>query len=217
MEQIELTAEKRKIIGKKVKQLRNQGLVPAIIYGSAIEPIPIQVEIRQLSGVLRQAGANRLVNLKIKGDRKSHITLIRDIQRDVITRNLLHVDFQEVVLTETITSAVPVIIEGTPPPVERGEAIIRQTLDEIEVEALPTDLIPSITIDISGLTELDDAVFVRDLDLPERITVLTDPDEMIVRISVPEMEGEEIVEEAEEGEVEVEVTPESEEASGEEA
>lgn len=203
MEQIELTAEKRKIVGKKVKRIRREGLVPGIIYGSAIDPIPIQVEAHELTTVLRRAGANRLISVNIKGDRKPHVTLARDVQRDVITRNLLHVDFQEVVLTEKITSEVPINLEGTPDIVARGEAIINQSLDAIEIEALPTDLLPYITIDISDLEEIDDSVFVRDLDLPDRITVLTDPDEMIVRIGHPEMELEEIEEEVPEEEVEV--------------
>jgi large subunit ribosomal protein L25 len=205
MEQIELTAEKREMIGKKVKRLRRQGLVPGIIYGAEIDPIPVQINARHLSTVLRRAGANRLISLKIKGDRKRHITLARDVQRDVITRSLLHVDFQEVVLTETITSEVPLHLEGTPAIVERGDAMVNQALDAIEIEALPTDLIPSITIDISGLEEVDDAVFVRDLDLPDSITVLTDPDEMIVRIGYAEMERAE----AEEEVLEEEVVPEA--------
>ncbi|MFQ5856053.1 MAG: 50S ribosomal protein L25 [Anaerolineae bacterium] len=211
MEQIVLTAEKREIIGKKVKRIRREGLVPAIIYGSAIDPIPIQVDTHEVSTVLRRAGANRLITVNVKGDRKPHITLARAVQRDVITRNLLHVDFQEVVLTETITSEVPINLEGTPDIVVRGEAIINQSLDAIEIEALPTDLIPFINIDISGLEEIDDSVFVRDLDLPDQITILTDPDEMIVRIGHPELEVEEVEEEVpeEEVEVEVEVVPEA--------
>ncbi len=208
MEQIELRAEKRDILGKKVKRIRKQGLVPGIIYGPQIDPIPIQVDSFELLNVLRRAGANRLITLKIKGERKPHLTLARTVQRDVITRNLIHVDFQEVVLTETITTQVPIHLEGTPDIVERGEAIINQALDSIEIEALPTDLIPAITIDISGLEEIDDAVFVRDLELPEQVTILTDPDEMIVRIGYAEMEREEAEEEIAEEEVEVEVVPE---------
>jgi large subunit ribosomal protein L25 len=192
MDQIQLTAERRAIIGKKVKQLRREGKVPAIIYGTEIDPIPIQVDGFELSTVLRRAGANRLITVNVKGDSHPHLTLTRDVQRDVITRNLLHVDFQEVVLTQKITSEVPIIIEGTPGVVRAGEAIINQMLDAIEIEALPTDLIPSITIDISNLEEVDEAVYVRDLDLPDRVTVLTKVDEIIVRLSAPQLEREEI-------------------------
>lgn len=208
MEQIELTAEQRKVIGKKVKRIRSEGLVPGIVYGPEIDPIPLQFDAHELSAVLRRAGANRLITLNVKGDENPHVTLARDIQRDVITRSLLHVDFQEVVLTETITSEVPIILEGTPAIVRQGEAILNQMLDVIEIEALPTDLIPSITLDITDLEEIDDAVSVRDLDLPDRIAILTDPDEMIARIGLPELELEEIEEEVIEEEVEVEVVPE---------
>ncbi|MFQ5595042.1 MAG: 50S ribosomal protein L25 [Anaerolineae bacterium] len=210
MEQIELTAEKRKIIGKKVKRIRREGLVPGIIYGAEVDPVPIQIDGVELTDVLQRAGGSRLITLKIKGDRKPHVTLARDVQRDVITRNLQHVDFQEVVLTETITSQVPINLEGVPPIVNRGEAMVNQALDAIEIEALPTDLIPFIAIDISGLEEIDDAVFVRDLDLPDQVTILTDPDEMIVRIGHLTMEREEVEEEVAEEEVEVEDVPEEE-------
>ena len=215
MEQIELAVEKRPIVGKKVKRIRGEGLVPGILYGPAIDPIPIQIDGLELTRVLGRAGGSRLITLKIKGDRRPHITLARDVQRDVISRQLLHVDFQEVVLTETITSQVPINLEGVPPIVSRGEAMINQSLDMIEIEALPTDLIPFITIDISGLEEIDDAVFVRDLDLPGTVTILTDPDEIIVRVGHVTMEREPEEEEALEEEVEAEVAPE--EAETEEA
>lgn len=208
MELIELSAEKRTVVGKKVKRLRGQGLVPGIIYGPAIDPIPIQVDGLELARVLGQAGANRLISVNIQGDRKRHITLARGVQRDVITRHLLHVDFKEVVLTDTITSQVPIHLEGVPAIVERGDAMVNQPLDSIEIEALPTDLIPSITIDISGLEEVDDAVFVRDLDLPGEVTILTDPDEMIVRIGHVARRLEEAEEELPEEEVELKAVPE---------
>jgi large subunit ribosomal protein L25 len=207
MEQVELQAQKRHVFGKKVKRLRAQGLIPAIIYGRETEPIPIQVEERELIQTLQRAGANRIIAIKVDGG-EPHLTLAREIQRDFITHKVLHVDFQEVVMTRTIVTEVPIHLEGTPPPVERGEAILQQMLDSIEVEALPMDLIPGITIDVSGLEEIDDAILVGDLELPERIKVLNEPDEMIVRVAHLEREEEEVVEEVPEEEVEVEVTPE---------
>lgn len=212
MEQIELGAEKRNVIGKKVKRIRGDGWVPAIIYGPEIDPIPIQVDGIEVTKVLRRAGANRLITINVDDDDRPHVTLARDIQRDVLTRDLLHIDFQEVVLTETITSDVPINIEGTPAIVERGEALVNQMLYSIEIEALPTDLIPSITIDVSDLDEIDDAILVRDLDLPEQIAILTDLDEMVVRIGHLEMDVEALEEEVIEEEIEVEVLPEEMEA-----
>jgi len=206
MEQIELQAQKREVFGKKVKRLRAQGWIPAIIYGAETEPIPIQVKERDLIQTLQQAGGTRLIAIKIDGD-KPHVALAREIQRDFITRQILHVDFQEVVKTRTIVTEVPIHLEGEPPPVRQGRAIVQQLLDSIEIEALPDDLLPSITIDISGLEEIDDAILVGDLELPERVKVLNDPDEMIVHLTYAELEEEEVEEEAPEEEVEVEVTP----------
>lgn len=208
MEQIELAAEKRQVVGKKVKRLRSDGWVPAIIYGPEIEPIPIQVDEIEVTRTLRRAGANRLININIPEDDQPHVTLARDVQRDVLNRNLLHVDFQEVVLTETITSDVPINLEGTPSIVERGEALVNQMLYSLNIEALPTDLIPEITVDVSDLEEIDDAILVRDLELPDSVKILTDPDEMIVRVGHMEMDIEALEEQIMEEEVEVEIIPE---------
>lgn len=208
MQQIELEAQPREIIGKQVKRIRREGLVPAIIYGPQIKPIPIQLDAHELTSTLRRAGANRLITIDVQGDEQRHVTLARDVQRDVLSRDVIHVDFQEVVLTETITSDVPINLEGTPSIVERGEALINQMLYSIEIEALPTDLIPSITLDVSDLEEIDDAILVSDLDVPDSITILTELDEMIVRVSAPEMDVEALEEEieaAEELEIEIEL------------
>jgi large subunit ribosomal protein L25 len=205
MQQIELKAQPREIIGKQVKRIRRAGLVPAIIYGPQIQPIPIQLDVHELTSTLGRAGANRLIAIDVEGDAHPHVTLARDVQRDVLTRDVLHVDFQEVVLTETITSDVPINLTGTPSIVERGEALLNQMLYSIEIEALPTDLIPSITLDVSNLEEIDDAILVSDLDVQDSVTILTDLDEMIVRISAPEMDVEELEEEIEAEELEVEI------------
>lgn len=206
MQRIELGARPRDIIGKRVKHIRREGLVPAIIYGPQIEPIPIQLDAHELTSTLQRAGANRLITIDVDGS--EHVTLARDVQRDVLSRDVIHVDFQEVVLTETITSDVPINLKGTPSIVERGEALVNQMLYSIEIEALPTDLIPSITLDVSDLEEIDDAILVSDLDVPDTITILTELDEMIVRISAPEMDVEALEEEieaAEELEIEIEL------------
>ncbi|HDH09773.1 MAG TPA: 50S ribosomal protein L25 [Chloroflexi bacterium] len=194
MERIELKVEKRTLLGKKVKRLRRQGLIPAIIYGHETEPIPVQIEERELTRVLAQAGPNRLITLRLDG--RPRLALAREIQRDVITDKLLHVDFYTVVMTEKLSAEVPLILVGESPAVERREGVLQHGIDTVEVECLPGDLIHSIEVDLSELKELGQAIYVKDLKVPPSVEILTDGEEMVVKV-VP------IVEEVEEEEVAV--------------
>jgi large subunit ribosomal protein L25 len=205
-ERAELTAEKRTVLGKQVKRLRRQGQVPGVMYGHGFDPIPLQFEERDLRQVLSHVGGSQLISIKVKGQKKSETTLLRDLQRDSISGALLHVDFYRVMMTERLTTEVPLVIVGESPVVESREGILLQGLSAIEVECLPGDLVDAIEVDLSDLTEVDQALHVRDLAIPAGIELLTDLDEMIVRV-VP-LEEEEIIEEEEVEEV---LIPEAEE------
>jgi len=202
MERIELHAERREIIGKKVSQLRRKGLIPAILYGHGIEPIPLQIKEKALRQVLRKAGGNRLIALKVGRARKPRLALAREIQRDAITRAFLHVDFQEVVMTEKVTTEVALVFEGESPVVKREAGVLIHGLDRVEVECLPGDLISAIPVDLSRLTEVGQALYVGDLQVDPTVTILTDPEEMVAKILPPRVRVEEEVEE-EVAEVEV--------------
>jgi len=203
MERVELKAEKRTVLGKKVKRLRREGIIPAVLYGHKIESMPLQVEERELRRVLSQAGEHRLIELKIGRSRKPHMVLARDVQWDVITGRPLHVDFYAVVMTEKITTAVPLVLVGEAPATEHGDVVLLQNLDEVEIECLPSDLIEAIEVDVSGLEEVDQAIYVRDLQLPPAVEILTDPDEIVARVgwAAPEEVKEEVPEAPEEVEV----------------
>lgn len=203
MEQIVLDAELRSIAGKAVRHLRRAGNVPAVIYGHRTEPISLQVRERALRQVLRMAGTNRLITLNIQGEQSPRMVLVRELQRDALSRNLLHVDFYEVVMTERISAELPIVLVGESRIVKSGAGVLFQGLDTIEIECLPADLPPDVRIDIATLTEVDQAILVRDLKLGEAIEVLTDPDEVIVKILPPEAEEVEEVAAPEAAEVEV--------------
>jgi large subunit ribosomal protein L25 len=202
MEALELTAEPRAVIGRQVKNLRRQGLVPAVLYGRGIEASPVQIEAKALTRVLDIAGTHQLISLKI-GNQESRMTLVRDIQRDPIRRNYSHVDFYIVKMDEKVTASVPVLLVGVSPAVRDLDGILTQGLDQIEIECLPGDLIASIEVDISSLTELNDTITVSDLKTPETLTVLSDPDSVVVKIEPPRL-----AEEVEEEEAEVSAEPE---------
>ena len=181
MEQIELKAEKRTIIGKRVKSLRREGLVPAVLYGPKTKPIPIQCDERELQRVLARAGGTNLIALGIDDAGKPKMALAREVQRDAITNELYHVDFYQVVMTEKVKAEVNIILTGQPPAVERKEFMLLQGADSVEIECLPGDLIHSIEVDLSSLG-VDDVIYVKDLQVPDNITILTDGDELVAKV-----------------------------------
>jgi large subunit ribosomal protein L25 len=204
MEQIELKAESRTLAGRHVKKLRAQGYVPAVVYGSQVETKPIQVEGKVLHKVLAKAGGNTLISLQI-GDAEPVLTLAREVQRDIIRHNVLHVDFYQVVMTERIAAQVPLVLTGEAPAVEHGGVLVHG-LNTVEVQCLPADLPSVIEVDLSPLAEFNDFVSVADLEVPSSITVLSDLESVIARIEAPRIVEEEV--EVVEEEVEVAAEPE---------
>lgn len=194
MQQIELKAQKRNILGKKVKRLRREGIVPAVLYGREIESVPLQIEERELGRVLAQAGEHRLIALQIDRSPTPQMVLTRDVQWDAITGRPIHVDFYAVVMTEKITTEVPLVFVGEAPAASLAGAILFEGLDEVEIECLPSDLIEAIEVDLSELKEIDQAIYVRDLRVPPAIKILTDPEEVVAKVvwAAPE-EVEEVV------------------------
>ena len=208
MEKIELQAEPRTVIGKQVRRLRREGWVPAILYGPGVENRPLQIRAREAEEALERAGTSHLISLHIAGEKKPVQVLVRDYQRDVIHRNLLHLDLYQVQMTKVVTVDVPLVLVGESPAVERGEAVLIQARETLEIECLPSDLIDAIEVDLAQLTEPEQQITVADLAIPANIRVLADPDEPVVLTSptwVPEEEEaeEEVAVEVEEAEPEL--------------
>lgn len=200
MEAVILNANERKTIGKQVKALRRQGLLPAVMYGVGIEPLPIELDEKVASRALEKVGRSTLIDLKVGKD--THKVLVREFQRDVIRRDILHVDFLVVAMDVVISAVVPVVLVGEAPAMEELGGIVVSGLNEIEVEALPADLPEQVTADIGGLVSMNDVITAGDLDLGEKVTLITDPGETIANV-IAQMAEEEIeveeVEELEEG------------------
>ena len=192
-EQVLINAEKRTVIGKQVKALRRQGLLPGVIYGRHIEAFPIQMDAHDAALVLDKLTASTLITIDVDGEKFN--VLMRDRQRDVIFDNLLHVDFLVVSLTEKLHATVELKLVGEAPVADNPEVVVTQVLNAIEIEALPQDLPEVIEVDISKLETVDDEITVADLDLGEDIAILTDPNETIV--SVGYVAQEEVAEEEE--------------------
>jgi large subunit ribosomal protein L25 len=201
-DEIRLDAQPRTVTGKQVKQLRRSGIVPIVLYGGHISSSPLQAAERPLRSVLARAGHNRLIYLNL-GDPAPRVVLAREIQREPMTGRLLHVDLQEVSLTEKMTLDVPIALRGIAPPVARGEGLMIHGLEAVSIRVLPTHLIPEIVVDVSVLNNVNDALHVSDLRVDDMIEILTASDEMIAKI-IPVKE-EVIVEEVPVAAAEVEV------------
>ena len=195
MEKFELEAQERTVIGKKVKALRREGLLPAIVYGTGIEPVAITLNTKEVLQTLRVIGANTLVTIKL--GKKEHLVLVRDIQREVIKRDLLHMDFQEVSLEENISSTVPIVLVGVAPAVKEFEALLITNMEEIQIEAKAKDLPDTISVDISTLLDIGDSILIKDLVISGDVTVLDNPEDVVIVATLPTLmaEIEELVEE----------------------
>lgn len=199
MANIELRAEPRSVLGKQVRALRRQGIVPANVYGHAASTA-VQVPVKDLEQALSRAGQTHLISLAMDGGAPTTV-LVRDYQRHPTRGSLLHVDFYRVAMTERLKVDVPLRLVGEAPGVKEHDGVLLQSLTAVSAESLPGDLVDEIEVDVSGLTELDSALYVRDLVAPAGVTILADPDDLVVRLLPPTVEAEaEPAEEAAEGE-----------------
>ena len=205
MEEVVLQAKKRDIIGKQVKTLRRAGGLPAVLYGSGIDPTPILLDAREAGRILGSISTSAVLTIEMDGDR--HMALVRDRQRHILLGSLTHVDFQVVSRTEKLRTGVALEATGISPAVEDEIGILMTGLEELRVECFPQDLPERIVVDISGLEKISDAIYVKDITPPANVEFLDDPEETVFVITAPTaeeiLEEEEVVEEEELEEPEV--------------
>lgn len=193
---LSLEATKRVQTGKQVKQLRRDGFTPIIVYGREFETTPLQVDSKELETLLLAVGGTQVVELKV--GKETVPVLAQIVQRDPVRRDILHVDFYRVDMDRVIRTSVPIVYTGVAPVLESGEAIIQSLLNAIEIEALPADLLPQIEVDISILTEIGQMIMVGDLVVNDKVSIITSPEEPIVKTDyIPVIEEEEEEEEGE--------------------
>lgn len=198
MEEIVIQANRRELIGKQVKALRRDGKLPAIMYGKQIDTMPIVLELKESSKILSGLSPSALIQIQLDGE--EYYALVREKQRDILLGTLTHVDFQAVSLTETVRAEVAIDLVGDSPAVREIGGLLVTNVEQLDVEALPRDLPERIEVDVSKLETIGDAIYVRDLSLPESVTVFAEPDDVIVVVTLPaeEPEPEEEVEVEEE-------------------
>ena len=181
MEKHTLSASKRTVLGRKVKKLRQSGLLPANVYGKKISSQAVQVNRKDFETVFSKAGETTLVDLKL--EKKTIPVLIHNIAYDPIDTTPLHADFYQVDLKEKVTTKVPVVVTGESPAVRDKIGVVLTIVSEVEVEALPQDLLEKIEVDVSKLTQVDSSIKVGELSLSEKVKVLTEANLDVVKIA----------------------------------
>ena len=176
-----IVAEKRKILGRKVKKLRREGILPANLFGKKIKSQALQVSQKELLEVFEKMGETGLIDLAVD-KQKARPVLISSLQVDPVTGSSLHVDFNQVDLEEKTVVAVPIELIGTSPVIEKDEGVLVQPLLEVEVEALPQQLPDHLEADVSVLTKLNDAVRVSDLKVGKEVEIKAEKNEIVVKV-----------------------------------
>ncbi len=202
MDQIELKVTNREVLGKKVRFLRRQGITPVHLFGHGIESVALQCDTAKLKRVLAEAGKTRLISLELDGERSPRTVVIREVQTEPQTGESLHVDFYQVKMAEVVKVEVPVVLVGEAPALKLKGNTLAQELNTLTVECLPAKIPARVELDISSLTESEQAVRVKDIELDKEITVLNDPERVVARISSRPVER---IEEPEIAEEEVEI------------
>ena len=200
MEKVVIKASKRNVLGKKVGQLRREGMMPGVVYGHHIEPIAIVMNAHDVTRAMIGLTPSSIVTLDIDGE--EHAALIRERQRDYLRNRFIHIDFQAVSRTEKIRARIETILEGTAPAVKNYNGIVLHEKEYIEVEALPEHLPEKFIVNIDGLEKIGDMIRISDMKISDDVTIFDDANDVIVSISGVKEEAEE---EAEAGADEPEV------------
>lgn len=213
MATMELAAQARTIVGKKVRKLRREGLVPAVVYGYGLEkPQAISLTRRELERAYVQMGRSALIRLRVEGG-SARSVLIHDVQFDNTHRYLTHVDFLAPNMNEPLTVAVPLALVGEAPAVQVADGILVQEFTDVQVSALPDRIPAALTLDVSNLTEIGAQITAGDLALPEGVTLITPAEDVIVTVAQAQL----AVEDEETTEAEVGETGEAEAESADAA
>lgn len=187
MESETLALSQRSVLGKKVKRLRRQDITPVHMYGSGIEAQALQGDGAALRRLLPRVGTNIPVSVQVEGSDAENICFVREVQRHPVTEDVLHIDFIRVDVTQTISAEVPITLTGVAPATQQGGTLL-QPLTTLLVEALPMNIPASIEADVSGLDDFEKSIVVSDIAVAANVTVLTDSDEFVARVSPPRVE-----------------------------
>lgn len=185
METLSFQVSKRVVLGKKVKELRRQGLTPLHLYGKGAPSVSLQADSPAVADIVKQVGNNIPLNLSYSEAETPDLVFVREIQRHPISNQILHVDFYRIDVTQKVRGVVPIFLQNESPAVRIHGGVLSQLTHSLSVECLPMDMPERIDIDISVIEIPDQAIRVSDFITDNRITVLADPEEIIARVTPP--------------------------------
>ena len=188
MKEIAIQASTRKSVGKGLYALRRAGKIPAVVYGPGIDSLAVELEAKEGTKILNGISGSTLLHLKVDG--KDISVLVRDLQRDSIRLNILHVDFYAVPTDRVIRVHVPLVFSGVSPAVRDFGGILVHVITGLDVECLPKDLVNEIHVDISTMEKIGDSIAVKDIALSAGIHVLMDQNESVAMVTIQKEEEE---------------------------
>lgn len=191
-----LEAQSRELTGKKTQKLRNEGIIPAVVYGPDLEPVNIQLLRSELQKTYRDAGSSSVISLNVDGGKNSYDVLIHDFDMDPVTEFVVHVDFYAFKKGQKLTASIALNFVGEPATIKSHNAILVKQIEELSVQCLPKDLVSSIDVDLTAIQTLEDVIKVSDLKLPAGIEPEHDADDIVAGTSVVAEEKEEELAEA---------------------
>jgi len=187
---ISIEGKKREVLGKKVKNIKKQGILPGVVYGPEVKSFPIEISAIEFKKLYAKAGESSLIALKVSS--KEYLVLIYDTKRDPLTNEFIHVDFYQPILTKEVEASIPLVFEGESAAIKDLGGTLVKGAQEIEVKALPQNLPHEIRVDISILKTFEDEILVKNLILPPNVTVTKNPEDIIAVVTPPEKVEEEL-------------------------
>lgn len=201
---LSLSAKIRKELGSKVKKLRKENILPAILYGPEIKAQPLEVDLEKFEKVYQGAGESALISLEVEGQKARSLVLIHEVKSDPIDGKPIHADFYQPILTKEIEATVPLVFEGEAPAVKELGGTLVKEIQELKVKVLPQDIPHQIKIEVGVLKTFEDEILVKDIEVPSGVKILREPDEIVASVLPPEKVEEELEKPIEEKVEEVE-------------
>lgn len=189
---LELLAKMRLEKGRQNRQVRKQGFIPAILYGRKVKNLPLLVKRHDFEKIYQAAGESTLIKIKIRGgdQDKERVVLIHDTALDPVSDQFIHIDFYQVKLDETIKIEVVLNFVGESEAAETENGVLIRSIQHVEVEALPQDLPHEIEVDISSLKTFDDNIYIKDLKLPDKVKLVSNPEDLVASVIPPRTKAE---------------------------
>lgn len=192
---IQLKAKTRTETGRKTGLIKGSGRIPAVVYGHKVKNVLLDVDYKEFSKVLKEAGESSLIELSIEGEKEKRPVLVHELQRDPISDKFIHIDFFQASLKEEVEVEVPLVFEGVSLAVKELGGTLVKNISELKIKALPQNLPHEIKVSIDSLNTFEDRILVKNLILPKDVKVVLKPDEIVAMVAEPEKVEEELAKE----------------------